>query len=145
MEAHLEAQATPARVRNAMRRHGLAGYGISKANGTWYVFGGEAATWKSTSLNTDRLDGKSVAYWIQQMQTMQRAGWEAAKQQTERRDKAMADIAQNFLSIHTLETRKSDFHDFHEVAVWSLKDALLAAYEIGLAAGREQAQTGGTK
>jgi hypothetical protein len=40
-------------------------------------------------------------------------------------------IAQNHLNIETLKERKSDSHDFHEVAVWSLKAALEAAFEAG--------------
>lgn len=32
----------------------------------------------------------------------------------------------------TLETRKSDSLDFHDCAVWCIKDALKAAYELGL-------------
>jgi hypothetical protein len=31
----------------------------------------------------------------------------------------------------TLETRNSDSLDFHDIAVWSLRRALLAAYEAG--------------
>ncbi len=34
----------------------------------------------------------------------------------------------------TLEARYSDSLDFHEVSVWSLKKALIAAYEAGLEA-----------
>jgi hypothetical protein len=43
-------------------------------------------------------------------------------------------IAQkHILSIETLEERKSDDLDFHDIAVWSLHDALKAAYEAGRA------------
>ncbi len=35
------------------------------------------------------------------------------------------------LRIETLETRRSDSLDFHDVAVWGLKDALHAAYQAG--------------
>lgn len=38
-----------------------------------------------------------------------------------------------------LEARQSDELDFFETSVWSLKDALIAAYELGKAAGREEA------
>ena len=44
------------------------------------------------------------------------------------------DIAKKFLGISTLETRKSDTQDFHDLAVWSIKAALAAAYEAGLKA-----------
>jgi hypothetical protein len=40
-------------------------------------------------------------------------------------------IAEKHLSIETLETRNADGLDFHDVAVWSLKDALDAAFEAG--------------
>jgi hypothetical protein len=40
-------------------------------------------------------------------------------------------IAQQHLNIETLMERKSDSLDFHEVAVWSVRDALEAAYEVG--------------
>lgn len=40
-------------------------------------------------------------------------------------------IANRILKISTLETQKSDHLDFHDVAVWRLKEALLAAYNLG--------------
>lgn len=40
-------------------------------------------------------------------------------------------IAQKHLDIETLETRKSDGLDFHDVAVWQLRAALEAAYRAG--------------
>ena len=40
-------------------------------------------------------------------------------------------IAQEHFRIETLETRKSDRLDFHDVAVWCVKDALEAAFEAG--------------
>ena len=46
-------------------------------------------------------------------------------------DTLLADIAQKHLDIETLDTRKSDRLDFHEVAVWNLKEALAAAYRAG--------------
>lgn len=52
----------------------------------------------------------------------------AIQQQT---DQLLAEIAKKHLNIETLETRNSDSFDFHDVAVWSLKDALEAAYESG--------------
>ena len=53
---------------------------------------------------------------------------------TKKRDEAIEAIARNILEIETLAERKSDSLDFHEVSVWGLRDALLAAYELGLAA-----------
>lgn len=40
-------------------------------------------------------------------------------------------IARDILWVETLEERKSDSLDFHELAVWQLKNALSAAYEAG--------------
>ena len=39
-----------------------------------------------------------------------------------------------------LESRDNDSADFFETSVWCLKDALIAAYELGRAAGREEAK-----
>src|SRR5208337_4662916 len=50
------------------------------------------------------------------------------------------DIARKHLFIETLEERKLDRLDFHEVSVWSVQDALLAAYQAGVNAS---AQSGG--
>jgi hypothetical protein len=43
-------------------------------------------------------------------------------------------IAQQHLSIETLATRNRDALDFHDVGVASLKAALKAAYQAGVAA-----------
>jgi hypothetical protein len=40
-------------------------------------------------------------------------------------------IARRVLKIETLETRNSDALDFHELAVWTIQEALDAAYEAG--------------
>lgn len=56
-----------------------------------------------------------------------------------KRDEAIEAIARNILEIETLVERKSDSLDFHEVSVWGLRDALLAAYELGLAAAKKGA------
>jgi len=47
----------------------------------------------------------------------------------------LEEIARKHLGIETLATRKSDSLDFHEVAVWSLKDALEAAFRAGRTTG----------
>jgi hypothetical protein len=44
-------------------------------------------------------------------------------------------IAQKHLRIDTLETRHSDRLDFHDVAVWSVRDALEAAFKAGVEVG----------
>ena len=55
-------------------------------------------------------------------------------------DALLARIAQEHLFIDTLETRNSDSMDFHDVSVWGVKEALIAAYQAGLAAGQKAAQ-----
>ena len=41
------------------------------------------------------------------------------------------EIARTHLGIYILETRRSDYHDFYALPVWSLKSALEAAYAAG--------------
>lgn len=40
-------------------------------------------------------------------------------------------IAREVLDLETLETRKRDSLDFHELSVWQIREALEAAYEAG--------------
>ena len=47
------------------------------------------------------------------------------------RDKTLAEIAASHLHLETLETRNRDCLDFHDMAVWSIRQALEAAYEAG--------------
>ena len=47
----------------------------------------------------------------------------------------LTQIAQSHLGIQSLETRNSDSLDFHDVAVWSLREALAAAYKAGAEQG----------
>ena len=42
----------------------------------------------------------------------------------------------HFPNIETLETRNSDGLDFHDVAVWSIRDALEAAFAAGQAVAK---------
>ena len=46
-------------------------------------------------------------------------------------DRQLQQIALDHLFIDTLETRNSDRLDFHEVSVWAVKSALMAAYKAG--------------
>ena len=48
-----------------------------------------------------------------------------------RMDTILSVIAKHGLGIETLETRKTDSLDFYDLSVWSIKDALKAAYENG--------------
>ena len=54
-------------------------------------------------------------------------------------DQLLAQIALDHLFIETLKTRNSDSLDFHDVSVWGVKSALMAAYQAGLAAGQNAA------
>ena len=47
------------------------------------------------------------------------------------RDNAINCIAREVLDLETLESRRMDSLDFHEHAVWSIKEALERAYEAG--------------
>jgi len=51
-------------------------------------------------------------------------------------DALLETIAKQLLDIETLKTRNSDSLDFHEVSVWSLRTALLCAFEAGRSEGK---------
>lgn len=51
-------------------------------------------------------------------------------------DRILGDIAKEHCFVETLEPRRSDSLDFHEVSVWGLKAALAAAYRAGQMAGQ---------
>jgi len=57
------------------------------------------------------------------------------------RQPAINRIAREFLSIETLETRNFDALDFHDLAIWSIRDALVAAYQAGIASAAEASAT----
>jgi hypothetical protein len=46
-------------------------------------------------------------------------------------DDILTALAREHLGIETLETRRSDSLDFHDVGVWGVKHALHAAYQAG--------------
>ncbi len=50
-------------------------------------------------------------------------------------DQAVRDVAREHLKLKTLDARKSDNLDFHELSVWDIKRALEAAYCAGYEAG----------
>ena len=58
------------------------------------------------------------------------------KQAAKDLDQQLQQIALDHLFIETLETRHSDRLDFHDVSVWAVKSALLAAYEAGRQAAK---------
>jgi len=47
----------------------------------------------------------------------------------------LEEIAKTVLDLPTLETRRSDSLDFHDLAVWSIREALLAAFHAGRESG----------
>jgi hypothetical protein len=47
-------------------------------------------------------------------------------------------IAKQVLGFETLETRNSDQLDFHDVAVWQIREALEQAYAAGARATAKQ-------
>ncbi len=51
------------------------------------------------------------------------------------RDALILEIVQCHFSLETLETRNSDRLDFHDVAVWAIRNALEDAFEAGRRAG----------
>ena len=59
---------------------------------------------------------------------------------TKKTDKALENLLQQIaldhLFIDNLETRNSDRLDFHEVSIWAVKSALMAAYEAGRQAAK---------
>jgi hypothetical protein len=56
-------------------------------------------------------------------------------------NKLLEQIAKEHLFIETLETQHSERSDFHDVAVWSIKSALEAAYAAGIEAGKNTSTT----
>jgi len=56
-------------------------------------------------------------------------------------DALLLSIAKRHTCFETLETRNSDSLDFHEVSAEGLRQALVAAYEAGRAAGSEGADS----
>ena len=56
-------------------------------------------------------------------------------------EQLLTQIAQSKLGLETLETRRSDSLDLHDVAVWGLREALEAAFNAGLEQGRKAAKS----
>lgn len=50
---------------------------------------------------------------------------------TKQTDATLEKIARETLGLETLETRKSDRLDFHDLAVWQIQKALQAAFAAG--------------
>ena len=56
-------------------------------------------------------------------------------------DTILTQIARKHLDIETLQTRHADSLDFHDTAVWCLKDALEAAFKAGVELGATSPNT----
>ncbi len=55
----------------------------------------------------------------------------------------LAEIAKKHLAIDTLDQRRSDRLDFHDLAVWSIEHALEAAFQAGLEAAQDRRRAWG--
>ena len=54
------------------------------------------------------------------------------------RDATIAAIAREVLHVETFEARKMDGLDFHDLAVWSVREALERAYAAGFEAATKK-------
>ena len=70
---------------------------------------------------------------------MRKTANKTATKAAQQLDQLLARIALDHLFIETLQTRNSDRLDFHDVSVWAVQSALMAAYQAGLAAGQSAA------
>ena len=50
-------------------------------------------------------------------------------------EEILTQIASKFLDIETLKTQNSDDKDFHDLAVWQIKEALEKAFAAGIERG----------
>ncbi len=67
---------------------------------------------------------------------MRKTANKTATRAAQQLDQLLTRIALDHLFIETLATRNRDSLDFHDVSVWGVKSALVAAYQAGLAAGQ---------
>lgn len=56
---------------------------------------------------------------------------ETAKRTQAYKDATIQNIARDLLGLETLEERRRDSLDFHELAVWQIRKALETAFEAG--------------
>jgi hypothetical protein len=52
-------------------------------------------------------------------------------------EQVIAELARTYLGFDTLETRSRGALDFHEAAVWNVREALSEAYHAGMRAALE--------
>ena len=48
------------------------------------------------------------------------------------KEEQLAAVAKEVFGVESLETKNRDSEDFHEVAVWDLKQALEKAFQLGV-------------
>lgn len=65
------------------------------------------------------------------MRTLQEAIENLNNPLSESLDNDLLKIAKKHFQVSTLAKRNSDSKDFHDVAIWDIKDALTDAYNLG--------------
>jgi hypothetical protein len=89
--------------------------------------------------------GRAMFDWIRPaIEAFMRSPNHGSQPMTQR-DTTLAEIAARLLHLETLETRNSDSLDFHDMAVWSIKAALEAAFEAGRQSRESVAPRRGSK
>lgn len=58
-----------------------------------------------------------------------------SKRHDQHKEQTVTRIAREVLDLETLDERRMDDLDFHELSVWQIRQALEQAYEAGRAAG----------
>ena len=104
-----------------------------------------AADWMDEAESAERAEAwpQAVALWTRAASLCsdeQQARCQAGIARCEHEvvvDVELASIAKRLLDIPTLDTRKSDALDFHEVSVWQLRAALRLAHRMGRKTGAE--------
>lgn len=96
---------------------------------------------KTNRKRTQNRDDEVLAFWdrdhaagcdpVHHRGAPDAAGTARPRRSTHQIEHELARIANNELSVETLQTRNSDGLDFHTVSVWQLRAALLAAFELG--------------
>jgi hypothetical protein len=101
-------------------------------------------SWHINQLSRNKRQALEIAWLLpnseRQWSTSQQTK-EITVNQSKQLDVLLEQIAKEHLSIETLETMNSDRCDFHDVAVWSIKSALAAAYAAGVSAKLNKSTT----
>ncbi len=75
------------------------------------------------------------------MRAQERTGHSSMNDGSKDQAAEFLEIAQRHFFLETLETRNSDRLDFHDVAVWAIRNALEEAFEAGRRAGADAITT----